>query len=219
LVRESAHVLDFLESLQSLTDDFPAFFRIRAPCLPHRPLVHSGKDRIGQLEHIRQPLLGRQFPGAEDFLSVNCVLHRLQGSGGIVGFAHQAHTLAGGNRHFNRNWGFGSCLGHLHILQTPPFRVRNKAETVYFYDDERKKAMAKLGKAAEISRFKGLGEISSDEFSFMIGPGMRLDHVELEEGKGVKELLAFYMGKNTPDRQDFIIENLREDVDKQVQVA
>ena len=110
--------------------------------------------------------------------------------------------------------------GHLHILQTPLFRVRNKKETIYCYDeDERKKALEKLGKNSEITRFKGLGEISPDEFGFMIGPDMRLDPVEYEEGKGVRELLAFYMGKNTPERQDFIIENLREDVDKQVQVA
>jgi len=110
--------------------------------------------------------------------------------------------------------------GHLHILQTPLFRVRNKKETIYCYDeDERKKAIEKLGKNSEITRFKGLGEISPDEFGFMIGPDMRLDPVEYEEGKGVRELLAFYMGKNTPERQDFIIENLREDVDKQVQVA
>ena len=110
--------------------------------------------------------------------------------------------------------------GHLHILQTPLFRVRNKKETIYCYDDnERKKALEKLGKNSEITRFKGLGEISPDEFGFMIGPDMRLDPVEYEEGKGVRELLAFYMGKNTPERQDFIIENLREDVDKQVQLA
>ena len=107
--------------------------------------------------------------------------------------------------------------GHLHILQTPLFRVRNKKETIYCYDDqERLRALDKLGKNAEITRFKGLGEISPDEFGFMIGPDMRLDPVEYEEGKGVKELLAFYMGKNTPDRQDYIIENLRDDVDKQV---
>jgi len=107
--------------------------------------------------------------------------------------------------------------GHLYILQTPLFRVRNKKETIYCYDDiERQRALAKLGKNAEITRFKGLGEISPDEFGFMIGPDMRLDHVEYEEGKGVKELLAFYMGKNTPDRQEFIIENLRGDVDKEV---
>jgi topoisomerase-4 subunit B len=110
--------------------------------------------------------------------------------------------------------------GHLHILQTPLFRVRNKKETIYCYDDnERKKALEKLGKNSEITRFKGLGEISPDEFGFMIGPDMRLDPVEYEEGKGVRELLTFYMGKNTPERQDFIIENLREDVDKQVQLA
>ncbi|MEM9235779.1 MAG: DNA topoisomerase IV subunit B [Verrucomicrobiota bacterium] len=107
--------------------------------------------------------------------------------------------------------------GHLHILQTPLFRVRNKKETIYCYDDEAKeKALKKLGKSSEITRFKGLGEISPDEFKFMIGPEMRLDPVEFEEGKGVRELLAFYMGKNTPDRQEFIIENLREDVDRQV---
>ena len=107
--------------------------------------------------------------------------------------------------------------GHLHILQTPLFRVRNKKETIYCYDEEsRVKAIAKLGKAAEITRFKGLGEISPDEFKFMIGPDMRLDPVEFEEGKGTKELLAFYMGKNTPVRQDYIIENLRVDVDRQV---
>ena len=110
--------------------------------------------------------------------------------------------------------------GHLYILQTPLFRVRNKKETIYCYDDdERRKALEKLGKSSEITRFKGLGEISPDEFGFMIGPDMRLDPVEYEEGKGVKELLAFYMGKNTPDRQDYIIENLREDVDKQIEAA
>lgn len=110
--------------------------------------------------------------------------------------------------------------GHLFILQTPLFRIRNKKETIYCYDDEeRRKALAKLGKNAEITRFKGLGEISPDEFGFMIGADMRLDPVEYEEGKGVKELLAFYMGKNTPERQDYIIENLREDVDKQVEAG
>ncbi len=110
--------------------------------------------------------------------------------------------------------------GHLFILQTPLFRVRNKKETHYCYsEDERKKAVDKLGKNAEITRFKGLGEISPDEFGFMIGPDMRLDPVEYEEGKGVKELLSFYMGKNTPDRQEFIIDNLREDIDKQLMEA
>ncbi|MDX1680033.1 MAG: toprim domain-containing protein, partial [Akkermansiaceae bacterium] len=107
--------------------------------------------------------------------------------------------------------------GHLFILETPLFRVRNKKETLYCYsEDERKKAVEKLGKSAEITRFKGLGEISPDEFGFMIGKDMRLDPVEYEEGKGVKELLSFYMGKNTPNRQEFIIDNLREDVDKQL---
>ena len=110
--------------------------------------------------------------------------------------------------------------GHVFILQTPLFRVRNKKETIYCYDEtERRKAIDKLGKNAEITRFKGLGEISPDEFGFMIGPDMRLDPVEYEEGKGVKELLAFYMGKNTPERQDYIIGNLREDVDKQIDAA
>ena len=103
---------------------------------------------------------------------------------------------------------------HLFILQTPLFRVRNKKETHYCYsDEERDEALAKCGKGAEITRFKGLGEISPDEFKFMIGPDMRLDPVRMEEGKGVKEMLAFYMGKNTPDRQGFIMDNLREDVD------
>jgi len=104
--------------------------------------------------------------------------------------------------------------GHLFILQTPLFRVRNKKKTIYCYDDEeREAAMKELGRNPEITRFKGLGEISPDEFKFMIGDDMRLDPVLMEEGKGLKEILTFYMGKNTPDRQGFIIENLREDVD------
>jgi len=104
--------------------------------------------------------------------------------------------------------------GHLFILQTPLFRVRNKKKTIYCYDEEEKAAaMAELGRNPEITRFKGLGEISPDEFKFMIGKDMRLDPVLMEEGKGLKEILSFYMGKNTPDRQGFIIENLREDVD------
>ena len=104
--------------------------------------------------------------------------------------------------------------GHLYILQTPLFRVRNKKKTIYCYDDEeREAAMAELGRNPEITRFKGLGEISPDEFQFMIGEEMRLDPVLMEEGKGLKEMLTFYMGKNTPDRQGFIIKNLRDDVD------
>ena len=104
--------------------------------------------------------------------------------------------------------------GHLSILETPLFRVRNKKKTHYCYDEaEKDAALAELGKAAEVTRFKGLGEISPDEFGFMIGPEMRLDPVLMEEGKSLKEMLTFYMGKNTPDRQGFIIENLRADVD------
>jgi topoisomerase-4 subunit B len=110
--------------------------------------------------------------------------------------------------------------GHVFILQTPLFRVRNKKETIYCYsEEERVKAIAKLGKNPEITRFKGLGEISPDEFKYMIDENMRLDPVNYIEGKGVKELLTFYMGKNTPDRQEYIIENLREDVDRQIAVS
>lgn len=103
--------------------------------------------------------------------------------------------------------------GHVYILQTPLFRVRNKKKTFYCYDEqERENAMEECGKAAEITRFKGLGEISPDEFAFMIGDDIRLDPVSIVEGKSLKEMLAFYMGKNTPDRQLYIIDNLREDV-------
>lgn len=105
--------------------------------------------------------------------------------------------------------------GHLYILQTPLFRVRNKKETRYCYTmEEKDAAMKDLGRSPEITRFKGLGEISPNEFKFMIGPDMRLDPVTMEEGKTIKEMLAFYMGKNTPQRQEYIIENLREDVDR-----
>ncbi len=103
--------------------------------------------------------------------------------------------------------------GHLYILQTPLFRVRNKKVTHYCYDEkERAAAIKECGKSAEITRFKGLGEISPDEFEFMIGPDIRLDSVAMEEGKTLKEMLSFYMGKNTADRQLYIIDNLREDV-------
>ena len=105
--------------------------------------------------------------------------------------------------------------GHLYILQTPLFRVRTKKQTVYCFDEEEKgQALEKLGKNAEITRFKGLGEISAHEFKFMIGTAMRLDPVLMEEGKGLSEMLAFYMGKNTPDRQGFIINNLRAEIDR-----
>lgn len=100
--------------------------------------------------------------------------------------------------------------GHLYILQTPLFRVRNKKETHYCYsEEERLKAIEKCGSAAEITRFKGLGEISSDEFKNFIGDTMRLDKVRLTKDDPIHDLLEFYMGKNTFERQGFIIDNLR----------
>ncbi len=100
--------------------------------------------------------------------------------------------------------------GHVYILQTPLFRVRNKKETRYCYSpDEKTKAMAALGPTPEITRFKGLGEISPDEFANFIGKDMRLEPVRMKKNDSVNGFLEFYMGKNTPDRQDFIIENLR----------
>ena len=99
--------------------------------------------------------------------------------------------------------------GHLFVLQTPLFRVRNKKETHYCYsEDERLKAVSRCGANAEITRFKGLGEISPDEFRQFIGPDMRLDRVSLRKEELVKDLLEFYMGKNTMERQNFIIQNL-----------
>lgn len=99
--------------------------------------------------------------------------------------------------------------GHLHILQTPLFRVRNKKKTFYCYnDEERVSAIAECGKAAEITRFKGLGEISPDEFKNFIGADIRLEPVVMKKHESVSQMLEFYMGKNTPERQDFIIENL-----------
>jgi topoisomerase-4 subunit B len=98
---------------------------------------------------------------------------------------------------------------HLYILQTPLFRVRNKKKTVYCYSDEEKQtAIKELGPKPEITRFKGLGEISPDEFSNFIGRDMRLEPVKLKRTDAVKDLLDFYMGKNTPERQNFIIDNL-----------
>ncbi len=100
--------------------------------------------------------------------------------------------------------------GHLYILQTPLFRVRNKTQTHYCYsDEERVKAIGKCGANAEITRFKGLGEISPDEFSGFIGENMRLDKVRLTKDDPIVDLLTFYMGKNTFDRQQFIVGNLR----------
>jgi topoisomerase IV subunit B len=100
--------------------------------------------------------------------------------------------------------------GHVFILQTPLFRVRNKKETRYCYSPEEKaKAVATLGPNPEITRFKGLGEISPDEFKHFIGKDMRLEPVRMKKNDSVNGFLEFFMGKNTPDRQDFIIENLR----------
>jgi topoisomerase-4 subunit B len=100
--------------------------------------------------------------------------------------------------------------GHLYILQTPLFRVRNKKETIYCYSEEEKQqAIQKLGSNPEITRFKGLGEISPDEFKCFIGKDMRLEPVRIKKGDHVNDILPFYMGKNTPERQDFIIENLK----------
>jgi topoisomerase-4 subunit B len=100
--------------------------------------------------------------------------------------------------------------GHLYILQTPLFRVRNKKETIYCYSQEEKdQAVEKLGTNPEITRFKGLGEISPEEFKNFIGKDMRLDPVRLKKDDTVSEILPFYMGKNTPERQEFIIDNLR----------
>ena len=100
--------------------------------------------------------------------------------------------------------------GHLYILQTPLFRVRNKKETIYCYSENEKiDAIEKLKSNPEITRFKGLGEISPDEFGHFIGDNIKLDPVMLDEDKSTEELLSFYMGKNTPDRQSFIIDNLK----------
>ena len=99
--------------------------------------------------------------------------------------------------------------GHLYILQTPLFRVRNKKQTIYCYsEEEREGAVRKLGPKPEITRFKGLGEISPDEFKHFINRDMRLDPVRMKREDAVKGLLDFYMGKNTPTRQNFIIDNL-----------
>ncbi|WP_026976189.1 DNA topoisomerase IV subunit B [Flavobacterium tegetincola] len=104
--------------------------------------------------------------------------------------------------------------GHLYILQTPLFRVRNKKETIYCYtEDERVNAIEKLKPKPEITRFKGLGEISPDEFKHFIGADIRLDPVMLDKSTSIEKLLEFYMGKNTPDRQEFIINNLKVELD------
>ena len=103
----------------------------------------------------------------------------------------------------------------VYVLETPLFRVRNKQETIYCYSEsEKQAAMKKLGAKPEVTRFKGLGEISPDEFAQFIGAGMRKQLMRLEQGDHIQQLLEYYMGKNTPDRQDFIIQNLRFELDK-----
>ena len=98
----------------------------------------------------------------------------------------------------------------VYVLETPLFRVRNKQETIYCYSEQEKlAAVKKLGQKPEVTRFKGLGEISPDEFAQFIGPDMRKQLMRLEQGDHVQQLLEYYMGKNTPDRQEFIIDNLR----------
>jgi topoisomerase-4 subunit B len=104
--------------------------------------------------------------------------------------------------------------GHLYILETPLFRVRDKKETFYCYSEKEKKdAIKKLRGKSEITRFKGLGEISPDEFKYFIGDDIRLEPVMLDKSMGIEEMLEFYMGKNTPERQQFIIENLKVELD------
>ena len=104
--------------------------------------------------------------------------------------------------------------GHVHILETPLFRVRNKKETFYSYSEKEKiEAIEKIGKNAEITRFKGLGEISPSEFKHFIGKNMRLEPVIIGKEAGIGEILSFYMGKNTPERQKFIIDNLKVEKD------
>lgn len=108
--------------------------------------------------------------------------------------------------------------GHLYILETPLFRVRNKKKTIYCYSEEEKMdALEKLKPKPEITRFKGLGEISPDEFKYFIGNDIRLDPVMLDKSMSIEELLSFYMGKNTPERQEFIIDNLKVELDEVVE--
>ena len=110
--------------------------------------------------------------------------------------------------------------GHLFILDTPLFRVRNKKSTQYCYSEEEKlDAMKKLGKDCEVTRFKGLGEISPDEFKQFIGEDIRLTPVRMSSTTNIDDLLSYYMGKNTPSRQDFIIDNLRVELDEVESVA
>lgn len=110
--------------------------------------------------------------------------------------------------------------GHLYVLETPLFRVRNKKETIYCYSEEEKRAaVIKIGKSAEITRFKGLGEISPDEFKQFIGSDIRLEPVLLRKDATINQILEYYMGKNTQQRQDFIIDNLRIEKDEPAGIA
>ena len=105
-------------------------------------------------------------------------------------------------------------------METPLFRVRNKQETIYCFDDsERQAAIKKLGSKPEITRFKGLGEISPDEFAQFIGSGMRKQLMRLEQGDHIQQLLEYYMGKNTMERQEFIINNLKVELVKEEEIA
>ena len=105
--------------------------------------------------------------------------------------------------------------GHLYILDTPLFRVRDKKQTFYCYSEkEKQQAIENLRGKAEITRFKGLGEISPDEFGTFIGPNIRLEPVIMNEDSHIEKILEYYMGKNTPERQEFIIERLRVDIDQ-----
>jgi len=105
--------------------------------------------------------------------------------------------------------------GHLYILETPLFRVRDKQQTFYCYtEEEKQEAIKKLRGKAEITRFKGLGEISPSEFEDFIGEGIHLEPVILGEKTKIEDLLAYYMGKNTPERQEFIIDNLKVELDQ-----
>jgi topoisomerase IV subunit B len=109
---------------------------------------------------------------------------------------------------------------HVYVLQTPLFRVRNKKKTIYCYsEEERRNAIAELGKNPEITRFKGLGEISPDEFKHFIGEDIRLEPVILSKEASIDEILSYFMGKNTPERQDFIIDNLRVEKDLEEEIA
>jgi topoisomerase IV subunit B len=108
--------------------------------------------------------------------------------------------------------------GHVYILETPLFRVRDKKETIYCYDEtEKQAAVKKIGSKPEITRFKGLGEISPEEFARFIGVNMRLQPLIMEQGEHIQNLLEYYMGKNTPSRQEFIIDNLQVEIDDAVE--